>query len=161
MDNPDSSVVPSTKRKTKAVDMYLEIFGVDVGKFLGAITLFAGVSAIYGMFFTLLYGQIYIDATGPIGIILGIALWRHAPGARIIVLVITWLVVAILIVILLVATISGTDHVTIFPTGGKHPALWQVYVATLSFAPLIWLNLLVLYSDKAKEEFKKRPTPAT
>ena len=140
----------------------MEKFGVDVGKTLGTLMLASAVTALYQMVFGLLFGQLHIlDLTGPIGLIWGIALWRHAPSARDWAIAITWLVVAFLIIMLFVATIFGTTNMAITAGGIRiqDPAIWQVYLTGLLVAPLIWLLLLVLHSDKAEEEFKKSPAP--
>lgn len=148
----------SLPRTLKPIDLFLTRHGVDVGKALGVLTIAAAVESIYGVFGQLLLGHLTIDLGGPMGLLIGFALWRHAPWARKLLLVVGWVGVVALGTMLVAAPF--TDLVRLNLTLGKAvivaPSLWQAFLGTIVLAPLVWFVLAVLHSETAKAEFRKR-----
>jgi len=146
----------------KTIDSFFAKHQVDVGKSLGLISLMGAVVSLYGMLGELLIGRVNIDLSGPFGIVIGMALWRHASWSRTFLLVICWVAVVLLSVFLVAVPFTGTAYLTLTlgSTTIEHPSLWQFYVVTVFMAPAVWFMLSVLYSEKAKEEFQNEPNQA-
>ncbi|OIQ85607.1 hypothetical protein GALL_325440 [mine drainage metagenome] len=138
-----------------SIDRFFEQHGVDVGKALGLLTIASAVSSAYGMAFRLVAGQVYLDLTAPIGLIVGIALWRHYRWALRLIKVLAWIVVGCSAVVLMVLPFTGTAKLTL--RAGNvvlmRPALWKVYVLAGLVMPLPALLLATLYSAKVNAEF--------
>jgi hypothetical protein len=145
----------------KAIDAFLLRHEVDVGKSFGLLSLARAVAAFYGMVGQLFVGSFNFDLSGPLGFIVGIALWRHSSWARTLLLVIGWASVVIFGVILAVLPFTGTANLRLDVgiTLIKNPALWQVYVFSVLLVPVVWFVLSVLHSEKAKSEFRKPNHP--
>ena len=141
----------------KRIDSFLERHEIDVGKSFGLLSLVSALTSVYGMLGQWIIGRIHIDLTVVIGAILGIALWRHRPWSRIVLIVFAWLVVAAFTLLLVIAPFTGTSNLrlTFGSTVIPKPALWQVYLFALAASPVCWFVLATLHSAKAKAEFKK------
>ena len=129
---------------------------MDVGKSLGLLALAKTLDAFWLMLGQLLAGSANIVLTLPIGLLVGIALWRHASWSRTLLLVCGWAGVVLFSAILLVIPFVGTSHLNL-EVGKcviKNPELWQVYVFAVIAAPFVWLLLGVLHSEKARAEFR-------
>lgn len=144
----------------KPIDHFLERHGVDVGKAFGLLAFFSAMNAVYSMLATFLSGNILIDLTFPLGIWIGAALWRHKSWARKLLLVMTWLAVAVVAILLAIAPFTKTLQVdlTVGGTTFKNPALWHLYVFGLLLTPLLWFVLSVLHAERTRREFQK-PDP--
>jgi hypothetical protein len=130
---------------------------MDIGRSLGLLFFVGALSAFYGMVGQLFIGRFHLDLSAPLGIVFGIASWHHASWLRILILAVGWLAVAVLGVLLVALPFIGSANLTL--TLGsiaiKNPLFWQVYAVALLVAPLLWLVLAVLHSEKAKAEFQK------
>lgn len=161
------------QRKMKAVDRFLRRHEVDVGKSL-AVLFFAGsVMKVYSMAAQVLASaQIPFDPSGrnfditfdfgaPLGIVLGIALWRHKSWSRTLLLFGVWFAAGLFTLMLLAIPFTGTANMTLMigSEAIKNPPVWKVIAFGILMAPLFALSLGVLYSEKVKEEFKKPNQP--
>ena len=137
------------------IDTFLRRHDVDVGKSLGLLVLAKTLDAFWLMLGQLLAGSVNIVLTIPIGLLVGVALWRHVPWSRTLLLVCGWAGVSLFSLILFVIPFVGTSHLNL-EVGTfviKNPKLWQVYAFAVIAAPFVWFLLGVLHSEKAQSEF--------
>lgn len=140
------------------IDQFLREHDVDVGRFLAAISFSGALTRLFDVVGALLAGRINLDFGVLIGVVVGIGLWHHKSWARVLIIVITWLV-AVFIVLLIALVFTGSNlNVTIAfgSTSFTHPTPLQGIVFGSMALPVAAVVLFVLNSDKVREEFKLR-----
>ncbi len=145
----------------KALDAFLLRHDVDVGRGIGLLVIAGAVEAFFKIIAHILVGKLDLNVGVPLGIWIGIALWRHEPWSRTLLVIVCWAATAFFVVILVGAPFIGTAKLTLKLGDAviKNPPLWQIYASTVLFSPFLWFSLVILYSEKAKSEFRKRVTP--
>ena len=137
------------------MDTFLSKYGVDVGKTFAVLMFLSMVERLYEWFFTLLFQH---DFNLRVGILilyfLATGMWRHKEAARKWTLGLLWVVVAILCLVVIASAFVGGPTLTIGATEITNPPFWQVLVAVGAIAPLLWMAIAALTSQKAKEEFR-------
>ncbi len=140
----------------KAVDAFLVRNGVDVGKCFGLLFIVGSLEAFSEIIAYSLLGQLNLNFGAPLGLWIGIALWRHRPWSLLLLIVLSWLVAGIFVVVLLAAPVMGTANLT-FKVGDlviNPPPLWQAYAFAAFVLPFLWFILMALHSRTAKAEFQ-------
>ncbi len=144
----------------KFLDGFLRHYGVDVGKSLGLLTLAGAVESFYTMAGQLLTGVHFtLNLCAPFGIIMGLALWEHRPWSLTLLKLFGWLAACVFALLTLVIPFMDTSNLTL-TIGAQsiaNPPAWMPITFGVLLAPVLLLFLGVVYSEKAKEEFRWQP----
>jgi hypothetical protein len=136
------------------MDTFLRKHDVDVGKTFAILMFPSMVEKLYEWFFDLLFQH---DFNLQVGIIilyfLATGMWHHKEAARKWTLGLLWGVVAILCLVVIAAPFVGGPTLDMGTTEIANPPFWQVLVAVGAIAPLLWMAIAALTSQKAREEF--------
>ncbi|MFA6289994.1 MAG: hypothetical protein WC661_21630 [Opitutaceae bacterium] len=147
----------------KFIDGFLDHYGVDIGKSLGLLTLASAVEEFFTMTWQLLAGVHFtLNLWAPFGLILGIALWEHRPWSLSLLKLLGWLAACVLTLMTVVVPFMDSGNLTL-TIGGQsilNPPPWLPITFGVLLAPLGLLFLGVVYSEKAKQEFRWQPVKA-
>ena len=142
------------------MDTFLNKHGVDVGKSFGLLSFNTALMGFYAMAMQLILGTNFVFNLGaPFGMILGAALWQHKAWSRILLLIVGWLLVVLLIGLFVAIPFVGTPTMSVGTTVVKNPPILKAVAFGLLLAPCLFGVLAVLYSNKARQEFRKLNHP--
>ena len=145
------------------MDAFLRKHDIDVGKTFAVLMFLSMVEKLYEWFFDLLFRHTFSLGVGIIILyFLATGMWQHKEVARKWTLGLCWVVVGILCLVMIAYPFYGEPTLDIGKTEITNPPFWQVLVTFGAIAPLLWIAIAALTSQKAKEEFTAAvlPTPA-
>jgi hypothetical protein len=136
------------------MDAFLRKHDVDVGKTFAVLMFLDMVEKLYEWFFDLLFRHAFSLSVGIIILyFLAKGMWQHKEVARKWTLGLCWLVVGIVGLVVIASPFYGGPILTISKIEITNPPFWQVLVTFGVIAPLLWIAIAALTSQKAKEEF--------